>query len=117
LRRLEERLEHASEAAERLAAQAAAQASARMREAAGESPPRGWQESEPSGSTRVGGELEQLLQVISAVGELVPLELQQRLAEALRQLILAIRALLDWSLERLEHRRQGPIEVQDIPIL
>jgi hypothetical protein len=117
LRRLEERLEHASDVAERLMAQAATQASARMREATEEPPPRGWQESEHGGSTRVGGELEQLLQVFSSVGELIPPDLQRRLAEALRQLMLAVRALLDWCLERLEHRHENPVEVQDIPIL
>jgi hypothetical protein len=65
----------------------------------------------------VGGELEQVLQLLGAVRDLVPPELQQRLIEAVRQLLLAVRALLDWYLERLEQRRRTPVEVQDIPVL
>jgi hypothetical protein len=117
LRRLEERLEHASEVAERLVAEAAAQTSARMRAAQAEPPAAGWQESGQQGSTRVGGEVEQLLAMMASVRDLVPADLQQRLAEALRQLVLAVRALLDWCLEHLEQRRENPVEVQDIPIL
>ena len=36
---------------------------------------------------------------------------------ALRELLLALRALIDWYLERLERRREQSVEVQDIPIL
>jgi hypothetical protein len=39
------------------------------------------------------------------------------LAEALRELLLALRALIDWYLERAERRRAAPVEVQDIPIV
>jgi hypothetical protein len=41
---------------------------------------------------------------------------EMRLVEALRELLLALRALIDWYLERIEHRRAAPAEVQDIPI-
>ena|SRR5947209_899089 len=119
-RRLEERLEQASNAAERLVAEAAAQASSRIAAAKTKAPPAGWQaagDTDPTSSTRVGGELEQVLQLLGAFRDLVPPELQQRLIEAVRQLLLAVRALLDWYLERLEQRRQTPIEVQDIPVL
>jgi hypothetical protein len=113
-RRLEERLEQASEAAERLVAEASS------RIAGTKTPPAGWQTADQTrrtSSTRVGGELEQVLHLLGAVRDLVPPELQQRLIEALRQLLLAVRALLDWYLERLEQRRQTPVEVQDIPVL
>ncbi len=89
-----------------------AEAAARTR-----TPPAGWREAEQTGSTRVGGELEQVLQLLGAVRDLIPPELQQRLVEAVRQLLLAVRALLDWYLERLEDRRRSPVEVQDIPVL
>jgi hypothetical protein len=46
----------------------------------------------------------------------VPPELQRRLAVALRELLLALRALIDWYLERAERRGAAPSEVQDIPI-
>ena len=47
----------------------------------------------------------------------IPPELQQRLAEAIREVLLALRALIDWYLERTDRARSGPAEVQDIPIL
>jgi DNA-binding HxlR family transcriptional regulator len=57
-----------------------------------------------------------LVQAVQYLRELVPPEVQQRLLEALRELLLAIRALIDWYLERLERRRGERVEVQDIPI-
>ncbi len=49
--------------------------------------------------------------------ERIPAELAHRLAEALKEVLLALRALIDWYLERSERRRSAPIEVYDIPIL
>ena len=41
--------------------------------------------------------------------DLIPPELQQRLINALREVLQALRDLLDWYLERLESfRPQGP---------
>ena len=77
----------------------------------------GWQvprTDDASSSTR---ELELLVQVLRSLRDLIPPELQQKLAEALRELLLAIRALIDWYLERVEQRRAAPAEVEDIPIL
>ena len=79
-------------------------------------PPAGWQ-TPPSAEDRRSGDLELLMQFIQSVRELIPPDLQRRLAEALRELLLAIRALIDWYLERNEQRRAGGDEVQDIPIL
>lgn len=130
LRRLEERLERASDAAERLVAEAAAEASATAARFAGrmKPPPAGWQSAEDpdevgerrSGDDwrrRSGEDWERVVALLDAVRELIPTDLQRRLAEALRQLLLAIRALVDWYLERLEQRRAEPVEVQDIPVL
>jgi hypothetical protein len=118
LRRLEDRLDRASDAAERLiaeAAQSAARAARPLRP-----PPAGWQSSErqdADGGAGRGSELEWLAAVLQSLRDLIPADLQRRLAEALRELLLALRALLDWYLERLEQRRTEPLEVQDIPIL
>ena len=115
LTRLEARLDRASEAAERLIADAAARA-------IGKPPPAGWQQAPPEpppserSNARGAGELELLLQAIGAVRDRIPPELQKRLGEALRELLLALRALIDWYLERTERRRSEPVEVQDIPI-
>jgi hypothetical protein len=80
-------------------------------------PPAGWQippAEEDRGRT---GELELLIQFFQSVRDIIPPDLQRRLGEALRELLLAIRALIDWYLERNEQRRAGGGEVQDIPIL
>jgi hypothetical protein len=115
LRRLEERLDAASQAAERLLADATARATRRP-------PPSGWQQPEPEGAEAqdgglLGGDAELLMGVVAALRDRIPPELQQRLAEAVREVLLALRALIDWYLERTERRASSPAEVQDIPIL
>ncbi len=126
LRRLEARLDRASEAAERLMAQAAAEAAAGAghpspapdpSEGDGEPskpPPSGWQTPEDA---RPGPELDPFVGLVQALRDLVPPELQRRLVAAIRELLLALRALIDWYLEHLERRRAQAVEVQDIPIL
>ena len=122
LRRLEQRLDQASEAAERLMTEAAAAAAARATGGAGNPgdpatpPPAGWQtaDQESRGST---SELDPLVALVQAVRDLIPPDLQQRLVAALREVLLALRALIDWYLERLDRRREQGVEVQDIPIL
>jgi hypothetical protein len=118
LRRLEERLERASGAAERLFGEAAAQAtSAALRqERPVKTPPQGWAAAD-EGQLRRPGDLELLIAVLEALGELVPSDLRRRLAEAVREVLLAIRALIDWYLERSEGGSSEPPEVQDIPIV
>ena len=60
---------------------------------------------------------DQLAQLIEQLLALVPDELRVRLTEAVRQLLEALRALIDWCASRLEHRPDDPIEVRDIPII
>jgi hypothetical protein len=113
LSRLEERLERASEAAERLLSDA-------TQRAARKPPPAGWQQPASDEQRRdpgAGGDIDLLLGLLRSLGELIPSELQRRLADALRELLLALRALIDWYLERSELRRPEPVEVQDIPIM
>jgi hypothetical protein len=117
LRRLEERLDRASEAAERLILEAAESAAAAGSARAPKPPPAGWRAPEDSGRSGHGGDLELLVQVVQSLRELIPPDLQRRLAEALRELLLAVRALIDWYLERAERHRAAPAEVEDIPIL
>ena len=141
LRRLEQRLDQASAAAERLMAQAAAAAvragnpgrgagnpgpgAGNPGPGAGEShdagarpdpPPAGWQTAEESsrGST---SELDPFVALVQAMRDLIPPDLQQRLIAALREVLLALRALIDWYLERLDRQREQGVEIQDIPIL
>ena len=147
LRRLEQRLDRASQAAERLMAQAAAVAAGAGNpgegagnpgegagnpgEGAGnpgdradpgangepvKPPPAGWQIPE-DGAAGVIPDLDPLLGLVQALRDLIPPDLQRRLVAAVRELLLALRALIDWYLERLERRREQSVEVQDIPIL
>ena len=46
----------------------------------------------------------------------MPPDVARQLANAARELLLALRALIDWWIARLEHEPEGPVEVQDIPI-
>jgi hypothetical protein len=117
LSRLEQRLDQASEAAERLLADAARRVKSRP-------PPAGWQRPSPDGRegrgdapSLLGADADLLLGIVSSLRDRIPPELQQRLAEALREVLLALRALIDWYLARTEQRRARPSEVQDIPIL
>ncbi len=112
LGRLEERLDRASLAAERLIAEAASAAIRRP-------PPAGWQPPgpDPTADPPARGELERLLEAVLSLRDRIPLELQRRLGEALRDLLLALRALIDWYLERSERRPRRRATVQDIPIL
>ena len=80
-------------------------------------PPAGWQSPGSSDDHRGAGDLELLANLVQSLRDLIPAELQRRLAEALRELLLALRALIDWYLERVDQRRREPAEVQDIPIL
>ena len=141
LGRLEERLDRASRAAERLLADAAQRVTAgRDAEEAGgagdtggadagahdgapKPPPAGWHQAgagaEAEGATipPLLADTDLLLGLFSAVRDRIPPDLQQRLAEAIREVLLALRALIDWYLERTERGRSGAPEVQDIPIL
>ncbi len=114
LRRLEERLDAASEAAERLFADAAERVTRRP-------PPAGWQqpraEGPEAGAGPFGADADLLVGLLATVRDRIPPELQQRLAEAVREVLLALRALIDWYLERTEARSADAAEVRDIPIL
>ncbi len=39
------------------------------------------------------------------------------LTAVVREVLLAIRAVIDFALERMEARHRAPVEVEDIPIL
>ncbi len=114
LRALSERLDRASVQARRLAAEAAAA----VLRGAPTPPPSGWAAPGSDEDQRsAAAELDGLVAALASLRDLVPPELQRRLAEALRELLLAIRALLDWYIERLDRERPASGEVEDIPIL
>jgi hypothetical protein len=77
-------------------------------------PPRGWELPHEPGEKPDSESVAELVEQLLA---LVPDELRMRLTEALRQLLEAIRALIDWCVARLERRARAEVEVHDIPIL
>jgi hypothetical protein len=115
LRAVRAHLDEAHAAADRLVREAqrqAEEASATPRQAV---PRRGWvtPSDEPPAP-----DLQALTALLAAIRDAVPPELSRQLAEALRQLLLALRALLDWYIERLGEPAPGSarVEVEDIPL-
>jgi hypothetical protein len=103
---LRERLRATQEAAARLAGD-----DARV-------PPQGWAAA-PRGSDGAPGldeDLAALAAAVAALRELVPPELQQQVADLIRQVLLLIRAILDRWIERLDGERGAEPDVEDIPI-
>lgn len=80
-------------------------------------PPRGW---EVPGAERASGspfpDLTALAGLLDVARGAVPPELARPLADALRELLLALRAVIDFYLERLDRPEPPPVRVEDIPI-
>jgi hypothetical protein len=118
-RDLREHIDAAHAAAERLVREAESRARAAAAESEGV-PPRGW--DVPEGNRAPAGDLSTVVALLDALRGAIPTELTVQLAEALRELLLAVRALIDWYLERLERVGRGDASppggdrVQDIPI-
>jgi hypothetical protein len=104
---------------------ATAQAAQRLAQDAGGRPPaRGWDVPPRAPEPARTSELAELLTLVERTGSmlvevtrgLVPTELRGQFVDALRDLLVALRALIDWYLERLERPPQAPVEVEEIPI-
>src|SRR5688572_21716130 len=101
---LRERLRATREAAERLA------------EDPPRVPPQGWATPRAEGAGP-NDDLAALVALVQALRDIVPPELQQQVTELLRQILLLVRALVDYWIERLDgDGRGGQPEVEDIPI-
>ena len=120
-------IDAAHQAADRLVREAqerAEQADAAHREQLSDVPPRGWDvphEAKPD-TSHPPGELQLIVNLLGSLRDALPAELSQQLAEAVRELLLAVRALIDWYLDRLERlprpgQTSAPDDnVEDIPI-
>jgi hypothetical protein len=136
LRRLEERLDAASDAAERLLGDAVRQGAGQLLGDAGgagaqQVPPMGWQTAGAGGAGAGGpgaggaggtaapssADSDLLLALLAGLRDRIPPDLQRRLAEALREVLLALRALIDWYLQRTERPASPDGGIEDIPIL
>src|SRR3954447_13684413 len=102
------------EAAERLVREAHARAEEAARAAAGNVPPNGWASS--SGPADAFGDLGGLLRLLDSARGTLPPELARQLADALRELLIVLRAIIDWSIARLEPEEPDEPRVEDIPI-
>jgi hypothetical protein len=114
-------IDAAHAAAERLVQDA----EARARAAAGSVPPRGWDVPHQPAGQAAFPDVAPLLALLEQVRGTIPPDLTAQLADAVRELLVALRALLDWYIERLEHLRSGATgggagdgesRIQDIPI-
>jgi hypothetical protein len=118
LDRLSDRLRATQETAERLvqeANEAAQRAAGEGAEEPRRPPPRGY--AVPGGSDRSSvADIQALAALIDLARTLVPPELREQIAELVREILLLVRAIVDWYLERLDQRRRKPVEVEDIPI-
>jgi hypothetical protein len=104
---LRERLRATQQAAQKLAEEAAA--------AAPRVPPSGW--DVPGRADDANAELEALVAMLSTVKEMIPPELRAQLAELVRQILVFVRAVLDWWIAQVEGGEPGEErQVEDIPI-
>ncbi len=102
----------ANEAAERLVREAHAKAEEAARAAAQHAPENGWS----SGRGQPFPDLGALFALLDSARGAIPPELARQLADALRELLIAIRSVLDYSIERLERPPRSEPEVEDIQI-
>src|SRR5688500_20366162 len=103
---LRERLRATQEAAQRLAEEATSRSNI---------PPAGW--DVPGRADDANAELEALVRIVATLRDVIPPELRAQLAELIRQLLVFVRAVLDWWIERVESGPRGDEpQVEDIPI-
>ena len=112
LSQMRSQVDEAYAAADRLVREAEAAARARSSEV----PPSGYEGERTAGERSAFGDLQALAGLLETARTSVPPELARQLAEAARELLLALRALIDWWIARLEREPEQPVEVQDIPI-
>jgi hypothetical protein len=105
-----------------LRAQVRATQEAAERLIGGTVPPRGWEPPrERTGA--FGEEVEALAALLTSIRDLLPPDLREQVTDLIRQLLLVLRALIDWLVTRIEERAAadgerppGGDRVEDIPI-
>src|SRR3954452_21850276 len=79
-------------------------------------PPSGWA-APPPRSGEATSEMQALVTLLESLRELLPPELRTQVTELVRQLLLVLRALIDFLVDRLERGPRGAEPaVEDIPI-
>jgi hypothetical protein len=80
-------------------------------------PPRGYDSPRPAGtSASPFPDLSSLNALLDLARSGLPPDLQRQLQQALRELLIALRAVLDYSIDRLEPGPRESVPVEDIPI-
>ena len=106
LAELRERLRATAAAAEHLVDEAAAQRSDRA--------------DVPRAADEANDELRALISLVELLRDLLPAELREEVAKVVRQLLLLVRAVIDWWIARLESGEDvappEPVHVEDIPL-
>ena len=106
----------AFEAAEKLVREAQERAEQAANEATREVPPNGWASAGAQPGANAFPDLGALIALVDGLRGQLPPELARQLADALRELLIAIRAVLDYTIERLDRPPASEREVEDIPI-
>ncbi|MDQ3609674.1 MAG: hypothetical protein M3459_12360 [Actinomycetota bacterium] len=105
LAELRERLRVTAAAAERLVDEVAAQ---------------GTGGDVPRAADEANQELRALVSLVELLRDLLPAELREELARVVRQILLLLRAVIDWWVARLESGEDvappEPVSVEDIPL-
>ena len=92
------------------------EATERAEKLAGEVPPSGYEPPGPAAGPAFP-DLSSLTSLLELARSSLPPDLQRQLAQALRELLIALRAVLDYSIDRLEPGPPPPsATVEDIPI-
>ena len=112
LTQMRSQVDAAYAAADRLVREAESAA----RERAGDVPPAGYEGERASSERSAFPDLQALAGLLETARTSLPPELAHQLAHAARELLVALRALIDWWIARLEREPAAPVEVQDIPI-
>ncbi len=112
LSQMRSQVDAAYAAADRLVREAEAAARAR----AGEVPAAGFEGERAEREHSAFPDIQVLAGLLEAARSSLPPELAHQLAAAARELLIALRALIDWWILRLERESAAPVEVQDIPI-
>ena len=92
------------------------EAEAAARERAGDVPPAGFEGERAQGERSAFPDIRRWPGLLEAARSSLPPELAHQLAAAARELLIALRALIDWWIARLEREPAAPVEVEDIPI-
>jgi hypothetical protein len=112
LSQMRSQVDAAYAAADRLVREAEAAA----RERAGEMPAAGFEGERAEREHSAFPDIAALAGLLESARSSLPPELAHQLAAAARELLIALRALIDWWIERLEREPAAPVEVEDIPI-